>query len=67
MNWRWNYNTGGGQLLDWMGYHGTSRTGAWFDNTGPSEIEGQGSSSSQRTLEHLYEISLHSEVSNDVR
>jgi predicted dehydrogenase len=22
MNWRWNYNTGGGQLLDWIGHHG---------------------------------------------
>ena len=21
-NWRWNYNTGGGQLLDWIGHHG---------------------------------------------
>ena len=21
MNWRWNYNTGGGQLLDWIGHH----------------------------------------------
>ena len=20
-NWRWNYNTGGGQLLDWIGHH----------------------------------------------
>jgi hypothetical protein len=21
-NWRWNYNTGGGQLLDWIGPNG---------------------------------------------
>ena len=21
MNWRWNYNIGGGQLLDWIGHH----------------------------------------------
>jgi predicted dehydrogenase len=21
-NWRWNYNFGGGQLLDWIGHHG---------------------------------------------
>jgi predicted dehydrogenase len=20
-NWRWNYNTGGGQLMDWIGHH----------------------------------------------
>lgn len=20
-NWRWNYNTGGGQLMDWVGHH----------------------------------------------
>ena len=22
MNWRWHYNYGGGQLLDWIGHHG---------------------------------------------
>ena len=43
MNWRWNYNTGGGQLLDWIGTTATSRTGAWASTTtGPLEIEGQG-------------------------
>jgi predicted dehydrogenase len=43
MNWRWNYNTGGGQLLDWIGHHGDiAHWGLGFDNTGPSEIEGQG-------------------------
>ncbi len=20
-NWRWNYNIGGGQLMDWIGHH----------------------------------------------
>ena len=43
MNWRWNYNTGGGQLLDWIGHHGDiAHWGLGFDNTGPSEIEGHG-------------------------
>jgi predicted dehydrogenase len=43
MNWRWNYNTGGGQLLDWIGHHGDiAHWGLDFDNTGPSEIEGSG-------------------------
>lgn len=43
MNWRWHYNYGGGQLLDWMGHHGDiAHWGLDFDNTGPSEIEGQG-------------------------
>jgi len=43
MNWRWNYNTGGGQLLDWIGHHGDiAHWGLDFDNTGPSEIEGEG-------------------------
>jgi predicted dehydrogenase len=43
MNWRWNYNTGGGQLLDWIGHHADiAHWGLGFDNTGPSEIEGQG-------------------------
>lgn len=43
MNWRWNYNTGGGQLLDWVGHHvDIAHWGLGFDNDGPSEIEGQG-------------------------
>jgi predicted dehydrogenase len=43
MNWRWNYNTGGGQLLDWIGHHGDiAHWGLGFDDTGPSEIDGTG-------------------------
>ena len=42
-NWRWNYNTGGGQLLDWIGHHcDIAHWGMDCDNDGPSEIEGQG-------------------------
>jgi predicted dehydrogenase len=43
MNWRWNYNTGGGQLLDWVGHHcDIAHWGMDCDNTGPFEIDGQG-------------------------
>jgi predicted dehydrogenase len=43
MNWRWNYNTGGGQLLDWVGHHvDIAHWGLDFDRNGPSEIEGHG-------------------------
>ncbi|MFZ0336897.1 MAG: Gfo/Idh/MocA family oxidoreductase [Terracidiphilus sp.] len=42
-NWRWNYNTGGGQLLDWIGHHGDiAHWGLGFDLSGPSEVEGFG-------------------------
>ena len=42
-NWRWNYNTGGGQLLDWVGHHcDIAHWGLDMDNAGPLEIEGQG-------------------------
>jgi predicted dehydrogenase len=42
-NWRWNYNTGGGQLLDWIGHHGDiAHWGLGFDTCGPSEVEGCG-------------------------
>jgi predicted dehydrogenase len=41
--WRWNYNTGGGQLLDWIGHHcDIAHWGCDFDNSGPFEIEGEG-------------------------
>ncbi len=44
MNWRWNYNTGGGQLLDWIGHHcDIAHWGLGNDNhIGPLEIEGSG-------------------------
>jgi predicted dehydrogenase len=42
-SWRWNYNTGGGQLMDWIGHHcDIAHWGLDFDHTGPSEIEGSG-------------------------
>ncbi len=41
--WRWNYNTGGGQLLDWIGHHcDIAHWGLGFDESGPSEVEGGG-------------------------
>jgi predicted dehydrogenase len=43
MNWRWNYNTGGGQLLDWIGHHcDIAHWGLGFDRSGPSVVEGHG-------------------------
>jgi len=43
MNWRWHYNYGGGQLLDWIGHHGDiAHWGLDFDDSGPMEIEGKG-------------------------
>ncbi len=42
-NWRWNYNTGGGQLMDWIGHHcDIAHWGMGFDHSGPSEIEAHG-------------------------
>jgi predicted dehydrogenase len=42
-NWRWNYNTGGGQLMDWVGHHcDIAHWGLGFDKAGPMEIEGTG-------------------------
>jgi predicted dehydrogenase len=43
MNWRWHYNYGGGQLLDWCGHHADiAHWGLDFDKTGPLEIDGTG-------------------------
>jgi predicted dehydrogenase len=51
MNWRWNYNTGGGQLLDWIGHHGDiAHWGMDCDRSGPLEIEGQGEFPSPNAL-----------------
>ncbi|MBI9016260.1 MAG: Gfo/Idh/MocA family oxidoreductase [Phycisphaerae bacterium] len=43
-NWRWNYDYGGGQMLDWIGHHGDiAHWGLGFEHTGPVEVEGVGS------------------------
>jgi predicted dehydrogenase len=40
MNWRWNYNFGGGQLMDWIGHHmDIAHWGMNWDATGPLEVE----------------------------
>ena len=42
-NWRWNNNTGGGALMDWIGHHcDIAHWGMDCDNSGPLEIEGRG-------------------------
>lgn len=42
-NWRWNYNTGGGHLMDWIGHHcDIAHWGLNFDHTQPLEVEGEG-------------------------
>jgi len=43
MNWRWNTDFGGGQLMDWIGHHGDiAHWGMGWDETGPLEVEGRG-------------------------
>jgi predicted dehydrogenase len=39
-NWRWNYNVGGGQLMDWIGHHcDIAHWGLDMDESGPLEIQ----------------------------
>jgi hypothetical protein len=43
MNWRWNMDYGGGQLMDWVGHHlDIAHWGLGLDLTGPVEITGKG-------------------------
>ncbi|MBM3294585.1 MAG: Gfo/Idh/MocA family oxidoreductase [Candidatus Aminicenantes bacterium] len=43
MNWRWNMDFGGGQLMDWVGHHlDIAHWALGFDETGPAEITGRG-------------------------
>ncbi len=43
MNWRWNMDFGGGQLMDWIGHHlDIAHWGLGFDATGPVQIKGRG-------------------------
>lgn len=38
-NWRWNYNIGAGQLIDWIGHHcDIAHWGLQSDHTGPVEV-----------------------------
>ena len=64
-NWRWNYNTGGGQLMDWVGHHcDIAHWGLGFDSTGPLEIDGHGEFPPVgRGLEHFHQIPHRTQVS----
>jgi predicted dehydrogenase len=43
MNWRWNMDYGGGQLMDWVGHHlDIAHWGLGLDYTGPVEVSGRG-------------------------
>jgi len=43
MNWRWNMDFGGGQLMDWVGHHlDIAHWGLGFERTGPVQISGTG-------------------------
>ncbi len=51
-NWRWNYNTGGGQLLDWISHH--NDINHWGlgndDHIGPLSIGGTGDFPDRRAI-----------------
>jgi predicted dehydrogenase len=41
--WRWNYDYGGGSLMDWVGHHvDIAHWGLGLDSTGPIEVQGTG-------------------------
>ncbi|MBP7568970.1 MAG: Gfo/Idh/MocA family oxidoreductase [Acidobacteria bacterium] len=43
MNWRWNMDYAGGQLMDWVGHHlDIAHWGMDFERTGPVKISGTG-------------------------
>jgi predicted dehydrogenase len=43
MNWRWNMDYGGGQLMDWVGHHlDIAHWGLGCERTGPVEVSGTG-------------------------
>lgn len=43
VHWRWNFDYGGGQLMDWVGHHvDIANWGLGMEDTGPAEVEGCG-------------------------
>ncbi len=43
MNWRWNMDFGGGQLIDWIGHHlDIAHWALGVERTGPVEVKGTG-------------------------
>ncbi len=62
-NWRWNYDYGGGSLMDWVGHHvDIAHWGLDFDHTGPTEVEGQGDFPREGSLYNTatkYRITAH--------
>jgi predicted dehydrogenase len=43
MNWRWNFDYAGGQLMDWVGHHlDIAHWAMGYERTGPVEVKGTG-------------------------
>src|SRR5512136_2159586 len=43
MNWRWNFDYAGGQLMDWVGHHlDIAHWALGLERTGPIEVKGTG-------------------------
>ncbi len=64
-NWRWNYNIGGGQLLDWIGHHcDIAHWGMDCDSTGPVEMKpiSGGVPAAIRRLEHRHQVPRRGQV-----
>jgi hypothetical protein len=59
-DWRWNLDTGGGQLMDWIGHH--NDIGHWamkWDRTGPVEVQGEGEYPAAGVWNHATRYRIH--------
>ena len=67
-NWRWNLDTGGGQLMDWIGHHNDIAHWAMgYDRTGPVEIEAVGEFPGQGIYTGATKYRISCLYANDVR
>ncbi|MEX2300886.1 MAG: Gfo/Idh/MocA family oxidoreductase [Bryobacterales bacterium] len=49
--WRWNFDYGGGMLLDWVGHHvDIAHWGLGMDDSGPEEVSATGEFSTQNPI-----------------
>jgi predicted dehydrogenase len=68
-NWRWNNNTGGGQLMDWVGHHvDIAHWGLGCDDSGPLEVAGLGECPPQDAIWNTYtKYRLNLRYANEVQ
>ncbi len=66
-NWRWHFDYGGGQLMDWIGHHGDiAQWGIGMERSGPIEFDGRGEFPTQGLWNTAVKYEIRAKYANGI-